>query len=133
MDLQLKIVVEDSDRDTGATDELDLKVKLVNLNDNDPALTGDARIPVAENTPRDNVLATYTATDADGDIDGDGVAVTYGIRDGQSKSFRINQDGELLTVESLDYDSNPGKPCPRPETVPSRYMLVTASVKTRLT
>ena len=85
-------------------------MKLVNLNDNDPALTGDARIPVAENTPRDNVLATYTATDADGDIDGDGVVVTYGIRGGQSKSFRITQDGELLTVESLDYDS--GTPCP---------------------
>ena len=65
----VEIVVEDSDRDTGATDELDLKVKLVNLNDNDPVVSGDSRTLIGENTPRDTLLATYRGSDADGDID----------------------------------------------------------------
>ena len=116
----IEIVVEDSDRDTGATDELDLKVKLVNLNDNDPTIAGASRTMIAENTRRDTVLEIYKGTDADGDIDGDGTVVSYSLRGTHSKSFDIvetGQDtndnlwqGELRTVESLDYDS--GTPCP---------------------
>ena len=116
----IEIVVEDSDRDTGATDELDLKVKLVNLNDNDPVVSGDSRTLIGENTPRDTLLATYRGSDADGDIDGDGTVVSYSLRGTHSKSFRIvetgqdtNDDrwqGELRTLESLDYDSS--TPCP---------------------
>ena len=75
---------------------------------------------IVENTRRDTVLEIYKGTDADGDIDGDGTVVSYSLRGTHSKSFDIvetGQDandglwqGELRTVESLDYDS--GTPCP---------------------
>ena len=117
---EVNIEVEDSDRDTGATDTLDLTVTLNNLNDNDPVVSGDSRTLIGENAPRDTLLATYKGSDADGDIDGDGTVVSYSLRGTHSKSFRIvetgqdtNDDrwqGELRTLESLDYDSS--TPCP---------------------
>ena len=117
---EVNIEVEDSDRDTGATDTLDLTVTLNNLNDNDPVVSGDSRTLIGENTPRDTLLATYRGSDADGDIDGDGTVVSYSLKGTHSKSFRIvetgqdtNDDrwqGELRTLESLDYDSS--TPCP---------------------
>ena len=117
---EVNIEVEDSDRDTGATDTLDLTVTLNNLNDNDPTISGDSRTIVGENTPRGTLLATYKSTDADGDIDGDGTVVIYSLSGTHSKSFQIveiGQDpndstwrGELRTLESLDYDRN--TPCP---------------------
>ena len=118
---EVNIEVEDSDRDTGATDTLDLTVTLINLNDNDPTISGDSRTIVKENTPRGTLLATYKSTDADGDIDGDGTVVSYSLSGTHSKSFsivEIGQDpndgtwrGELRTLESLDYDDG-GTPCP---------------------
>ena len=117
---EVNIEVEDSDRDTGATDTLDLTVTLNNLNDNDPVITGASTATIVENTRRGTVLVIYKGTDADGDIDGDGTVVSYSLRGTHSKSFDIvetgqdtNDDkwqGELRTVESLDYDSR--TPCP---------------------
>lgn len=71
-------------------------------NNNKPAVDGPRFIPVFENTPRDTVIGSYTATDED-----EGDTITYS---GDSKSFEMNPvTGELMTLESLDADSN--TPC----------------------
>ena len=84
---------------------LTLYVKLENVNDNDPVLTGPASVNVNENDPRGTELGTYSATDADG---GD---ITFSLQDsGNAKSFQIDSEtGVLSTLESIDYDR--GLPC----------------------
>ena len=91
----------------GDTDEIVVEIEITNENDERPVFdsTPNKRINVAENTPRGTVLANYSATDADGDT------VTYSLQaGGNSKSFYIDSaTGDLMTLESLDYDSN--TPC----------------------
>ena len=97
----------------GDTDEIVIEIEIENENDNQPAFGAKTTsAQVVENTARDHVLGTYTATDADGD------AVSFGIDGADGKSFRVvelglNTDGEyvaeLRTLESLDADS--GTPC----------------------
>ena len=91
----------------GDTDEVVLTVAVTNVNDEVPVFdrTPETRINVAESTPRGTMLSNYSATDADGDT------VTYSLMDGgNSKSFMIDAaTGDLMTLESLDYDSN--TPC----------------------
>ena len=91
----------------GDTDEVVLTVTVTNVNDEVPVFDSapNKRINVAENTPRGTVLSNYSATDADGDT------VTYSLMaGGNSKSFQIDPaTGDLMTLESLDYDSN--TPC----------------------
>ena len=91
----------------GDTDEVVLTVAVTNVNDEVPVFDSapETRINVAENTPRGTMLSNYSATDADGDT------VTYSLMDGgNSKSFQIDSaTGDLMTLESLDYDSN--TPC----------------------
>ena len=84
---------------------LTLYVKLENVNDNDPVLTGPASVNVNENDPRGTELGTYSATDADG---GD---ITFSLHNsGNAKSFQIDSEtGVLSTLESIDYDR--GLPC----------------------
>ena len=90
----------------GDTDEVVLTVEVTNVNDEVPMFDSapDTRINVAENTPRGTVLANYSASDADGDT------VTYSLDGANKKSFMIDAaTGDLMTLESLDYDSN--TPC----------------------
>ena len=91
----------------GDTDEVVLTVAVDNVNDKAPVFdsTPNKRINVVENTPRGTVLANYSATDEDGDT------VTYELKEvGNNKSFQIDSaTGDLMTLESLDYDSN--TPC----------------------
>ena len=90
----------------GDTDEIVIEIEITNENDERPVFdsTPNKRINVAENTPRGTVLANYSATDADGDT------VTYSISGTNAKSFMIDAaTGDLMTLESLDYDSN--TPC----------------------
>ena len=91
----------------GDTDEIVLTVDVMNVNDEAPVFDATPRltIPVAENTPRGTLLANYSASDGDGDT------VTYSLQaGGNSKSFDIDSaTGDLMTLESLDYDSN--TPC----------------------
>ena len=90
----------------GDTDEVVLEIDVRNVNDELPVFTVAPRltIPVAENTARGTVLASYAATDADGDT------VTYSLDGANKKSFMIDAaTGDLMTLESLDYDSN--TPC----------------------
>ena len=91
----------------GDTDEVVLTINVLNVNDEAPVfdVTPRLTIPVAENTPRGTVLANYSASDGDGDT------VTYSLMaGGNSKSFMIDAaTGDLMTLESLDYDSN--TPC----------------------
>ena len=93
--------------DDGDTDEVVLTIDVLNVNDERPVFdsTPNKRINVAENTPRGTVLANYSATDGDGDT------VTYELKEvGDNKSFQIDSaTGDLMTLESLDYDSN--TPC----------------------
>ena len=76
-----------------------------NANDNSPVfdVAPSATLTVAENTPRGVTLGSYAATDADGDT------VTYSLSGTNAKSFHIDGDGNVKTLESLDYDSN--TPC----------------------
>ena len=89
----------------GDTDEIVITVDVSNANDNSPAfnVAPSAALTVAENTPRGVMLGSYAATDADGDT------VTYSLSGTNAKSFHIDGDGNLKTLESLDYDSN--TPC----------------------
>ena len=89
----------------GDTDEIVITVDVTNANDNSPVfdVAPSAALTVAENTPRGVMLGSYAATDADGD------AVTYSLSGTNAKSFHIDGDGNLKTLESLDYDSN--TPC----------------------
>ena len=89
----------------GLNDTLAVDVKLLNVNDNKPVFAANAlpRVSVAENTVRDTVIGNYPAIDADGD------AVTYSLSGTNDKSFAITDTGDLMTLESLDYDSN--TPC----------------------
>ena len=118
-EMQTSHTVEIQAFDTdGDTDEIVITVDVTNVNDNDPTLSGDTTHTITENTGRDHVLGTYSSTDADGDLDGDGKDVTFGIGGDDAKSFRLVDigvttegiwQGELRTVESLDADSN--TPC----------------------
>ena len=90
----------------GDTDEVVLTVEVTNVNDEVPMFDSapNTRINVAENTPRGTMLSNYSATDADGDT------VTYSLDGANKKSFMIDAaTGDLMTLESLDYDSN--TPC----------------------
>ena len=103
---QIEHTVEIQAYDTdGDTDEIVITVDVTNANDNSPAfnVAPSAALTVAENTPRGVMLGSYAATDADGDT------VTYSLSGTNAKSFHIDGDGNLKTLESLDYDSN--TPC----------------------
>ena len=103
---QIEHTVEIQAYDTdGDTDEIVITVDVTNANDNSPVfnVAPSAALTVAENTPRGVMLGNYAATDADGDT------VTYSLSGTNAKSFHIDGDGNLKTLESLDYDSN--TPC----------------------
>ena len=105
-EMQIEHTVEIQAYDTdGDTDEIVITVDVSNANDNSPAfnVAPSAALTVAENTPRGVMLGNYAATDADGDT------VTYSLSGTNAKSFHIDGDGNLKTLESLDYDSN--TPC----------------------
>ena len=89
----------------GDTDEIVVTVDVGNANDSSPGFDSPARlsITVAENTARGFLLANYAATDADGDD------VHYSLSGADAKSFMISDTGDLMTLESLDYDSQ--TPC----------------------
>ena len=57
-----------SGSDGSNTTDLDITVTVTGVNDNNPTLTGPTTLTVAENTPTTTVIATYMATDADGDV-----------------------------------------------------------------
>ena len=93
-------------QDTGGlSDTLAVDITLGNVNDNAPVFAANAVVTpsMAENTPRGRKIGEYPATDADGDT------VTYSLSGTNDKSFAITDTGDLMTLESLDYDSN--TPC----------------------
>ena len=93
-------------QDTGGlSDTLAVDITLGNVNDNPPVFAANAlrTVSVAENTPRAIKIGEYPATDADGDV------VSYSLSGTNAKSFMIDDAGNLMTLESLDYDSN--TPC----------------------
>ena len=96
-------------QDTGGlSDTLAVDITLGNVNDNVPVFDGTpaARVTAIENDARGTVLGSFPASDKDGD------PVGYSLKPGaHDKSFDITDTGDLLTVESLDYDTN--TPCPR--------------------
>ena len=98
----VQVVVQDG-RGKPGVEPLRLIVKLENLNDETPTFDGNplGTIPVAENTARATVLGnSYAASDPDG------FAITYSLTGTDSKSFSISTSGALMTLESLDYDSD---------------------------
>ena len=85
--------------------EVQLTVNVTNVNDNKPKFNTDppaTSLTVDENTARDVMITNgnYSAMDADGDT------VTYSLRGANAKSFMIDGNGMLRTLESLDYDSS---------------------------
>ena len=98
----VQVVVQDG-RGKPGVEPLRLIVKLENLNDETPTFDGNplGTISVAENTARATVLGnSYAASDPDG------FAITYRLTGTDSKSFSISTSGALMTLESLDYDSD---------------------------
>ena len=83
-----------------ATAEIQLTVNVTNVNDNYPQWneTPAQTLTVAENTARGTTLSNYAATDADGQDE------TYSLGGDDAKSFSIDGEGNLKTLESLDAD-----------------------------
>ena len=84
-------------------------INLNNLNDNSPVWQDgytrsnpvNSRLSVNENTLRGHLLATYTATDADGD------AITYTLSGPNGNQYQIGSaDAMLKTLASLDAETN---------------------------
>ena len=91
----------DVDDRQGGKSLLRVDVFLINENDNAPQfnVAPATMLTVAENTARESVLSNYAATDADGQT------VTYSLSGDDAKSFYISDTGVLMTLESLDADS----------------------------
>ena len=97
-----RVHVEANDPE-GLNATLLLTVNLENLNDEMPMFDGNplGQISVAENTARDTMLGnSYAASDPDG------FPITYSLTGDDEKSFSISTSGALMTLESLDYDSD---------------------------
>ncbi len=103
-DSRVHVEVQDPD---GLSDTLLLTVNLENLNDEAPAWDEDPKteLTVAENDPRGKFLANYSATDRDNLADG----ITYTLTGTNEKAFEIMDNGDLVTLESIDHDS--ATPC----------------------
>ncbi len=100
------LIVEVNARDnTTGEAEVALQVTITNENDNPPVIGNtDDDLSVVENSPRGTVLGDYSATDPD---DPTGASISYMLREGgNNKSFQISDEGVLMTLESLDADSN---------------------------
>ncbi len=100
----LEIEVQDNAAGQG---QIEQTINLNNLNDNSPVWqtphTTHAReaISVNENVLRGTDLATYTATDADGDT------ITYTVGGSNGSQYQIGSaNGMLKTLASLDADTN---------------------------
>ena len=93
----------------GSQNQILQEINLRNLNDNAPVWQDgytDARpvnnqLSVNENTQRGHLLATYVATDADGD------PITYTLSGPDGSSYQIgSSDGMLKTLKALDAESD---------------------------
>ena len=97
-----RVEVEAEDPD-GLAAVLLLTVKLQDLNDEPTVFVGapPASLQVQENTTRGVVLGSYPATDADGVG-----TITYSLTGTSADQFSISDTGNLMTLASLDFDSN---------------------------
>ena len=84
---------------------LTLELTLKNSNDELPAIgNADDEQDVRENSPRGTSLGDYGATDKDNLNEPGFDTITYTLEGTNAKSFQISDTGELMTLESLDYD-----------------------------
>lgn len=105
-DYSVEIEVVDN---SGAQNQILQVINLNNLNDNAPvwqdgytaASPVNNQLSVNENTQRGHLLATYVATDADGD------PITYTLSGPDGSSYQIgSSDGMLKTLKALDAESD---------------------------
>ena len=100
-----KINVKACDGESACNEFLELDLTLENSNDESPVIgnTDDSQ-DVPENSPRGTSLGDYGATDKD-NINAPGFdTITYTLEGTNAKSFQVSDTGELMTLESLDYD-----------------------------
>lgn len=96
---QVEIEVTD---DEGGQGQILQTINLRNLNDNRPVWQqSHTALTTNENVARGTLLATYTATDADGDT------ITYRLGGTNGSQYQIGSaDGMLKTLASLDAETN---------------------------
>lgn len=96
---QVEIEVTD---DEGGQGQILQTINLRNLNDNRPVWQqSHTALTTNENVARGTLLATYTATDADGDT------ITYRLSGTNGSQYQIGSaDGMLKTLASLDAETN---------------------------
>ena len=96
---QVEIEIVDSQ---GAQSQILQTINLRNLNDNPPVWQqSHTALTTNENVARGTLLATYTATDADGDD------ITYSLSGTNGAQYQIGSaDGMLKTLASLDAETN---------------------------
>ena len=101
MKSEYELLLAVCDKLNACSEKIDITVTIKPMNDNAPVINSGARatVPVFENAARDMMLESYMATDADGD------AISYTISGPGSSSFYITDEGNLMTLESLDADS----------------------------
>ena len=107
---QASYLLEIEVTDGSVQNQTEQTVNLNNLNDNSPAwqdgyTSGDHannRLSVAENTLRGHLLATYLATDADGDLN----PLTYTLSGVHGSQYQLGSaDALLKTLASLDFET----------------------------
>ena len=107
---QASYLLEIEVTDGSVQNQTEQTVNLNNLNDNTPAwqdgyTSGDHannRLSVAENTLRGHLLATYLATDADGDLN----PIEYTLSGVHGSQYQLGSaDALLKTLASLDFET----------------------------
>ncbi|KAM9064818.1 protocadherin gamma-A12-like [Sarcophilus harrisii] len=94
--------------DPGLSGTARIRVLVLDANDNAPVFTQSVySVSVPENLPKGSLLLWVNATDSDEGVNGE---VTYSFRNIDDKASEIfqldSQTGQLLLVESLDYEES---------------------------
>ena len=106
----VEVNVKDAD---DADSELVIVITVTDVNDNKPLFTTDKSPTesVPENSARGTVIGTYVAEDADRTSPNN--TITYSLKGDDADSFELDSTtGVLMTLASLDFDSESGQNTP---------------------
>ncbi|XP_027697671.1 protocadherin gamma-A12-like isoform X5 [Vombatus ursinus] len=104
-----RLILKASDGgDPGLSGTARISVLVLDSNDNAPVFTqSEYSVGVPENVPKGTLLLRMNATDSDEGVNGEVTYSFWNIDDKASEIFRLDsQTGELLLVESLDYEES---------------------------
>ena len=82
-------------------------VSVLDLNDNAPSFAASTphSISLSEDTPIHTTITTFSAIDED--INSDPSELYYSLTNGDNEDFMLRENGELVLVQSLDFEEMP--------------------------